>query len=152
MLVTEREREVAETMAKVYAAGGDLRLSPDHKKVGLVGTEDPEIHKLVRRNKAGIVEALASDPLDTMGWNVRSEFFRKMLRAVDKFASRREGENQEIADKVLTHGPFVDAVNERWLHGTFVEYRDELTKLYGLAIRAVKDGKFDPPKTRGFKA
>lgn len=145
-MISEEERRIAEIMANVYADGGRFVLSPDGKRVGLRDTERRDLHEQVRENRRAILEVLAGDPIDGIGWGVRSYFFSKALDYIMAEVLKMDGEHAEQrAEKALYNSEYMKDLNHTHLNGSFVDFRAELLRLANRVIKYARSGKEEAP-------
>jgi hypothetical protein len=150
--ITEREQRVADLMSKVYAAGGRFAVSKDGTRLGVGGDKvPPDLRLEVLQAKDDIIDVLTQDPLDgdSIGWGVRSCFYRKLLAYVD---SQVEGdpEKKKMTDKALFNSDYLADLSKLTLNATFNEYRGELLRLMRRVLEAAETGEIQ--KSRAFRA
>jgi hypothetical protein len=125
--------KVAEVVCEVYAAGAKLVILDGG--IGVDGEIPGELKEKVRVRRGGLLEALTGDPLEGLGWEVRTALYRRALRWLDERTSQGV---KEGVTKSLCCPEVVDQLNEVWCKGTFDEFRVALRAYIGAGLRPTK--------------
>lgn len=131
--------EVGEVICEVYAAGAKLVVLDGG--IGIDGELPGELKSRVIAHRGELLEAVAGDPLEGPGWEVRAALYRRALQWLGgEIAKLGPGGTfrENAATKALCRQDVTDRLNGAWCDGSFDEFRAALREYARAGLRAAK--------------